>query len=238
MSFFVSLSQTDFRTTFRDPIFKALLFFPIISFFLVRWILPFLTWRFPILSPYTQVILMWACLQSATMFGFIYGFLLLEEKEERIWEAIRVMPVSGLKLILSRTLVGWAVSSAVNYSLLEWGGAAEISLDREILLSFQFSLSAPLITLALGAFAENRIEGLAQMKMINLFLILPGLIYFFPYDFLNITAIVPTYWSFRCLELAMSGSGEFMKYFAIGSISYIVAILFLNFRLSRSVSNS
>lgn len=232
MNTLLTVSQYDFRTTFRDPIFKGLLVFPFVSFALVRWLLPYLVQLYPIVQPYQPVILMWACLQSAIMFGFIYGFLLLEEKEEHIRQALQVLPISNLKLVAARLLIGVLVSWLVNFTLIHWGGAVRLPWYTEWLLSLQFSLVAPLLALALGAFAKNRIEGLAQMKIFNLLLIIPGLIYFLPAKLWHATALIPTYWSFRSLEHA-SEPLAFLQYFSIGTIMYTIFLFGLNRKMAK-----
>jgi fluoroquinolone transport system permease protein len=232
MNHFLTLSFSDFRATFRDPIFKGLLAFPFIAFALIRWVLPIIVASFPIVKDYQTVILMWACLQSAIMFGFIYGFLFLEEKEENIWQVLQILPVSTIKLVFSRLFLGLLVSTIVNFCMLRFGDILSLSLFKEILLAFQFSLAAPLIALTIAALAKNRIEGLAQMKVVNLLLILPAFIYFFPYQLLHITAIIPTYWAFKSLEAANTGDG-FAITFLTGSIYFLIIILFLNQKLGR-----
>ncbi len=235
MSFFLYLCVNDFRSTFRDPIFKAILFFPFLSFAIIRWVFPFLMSHFAILIPYRVVILMWACLQSSIMFGFIYGFLFLEEKEEHVWDVIRVMPIAGIKLVFSRLFLGVIISSIVNFCIIHWGKIIDISVLEALLVSFLFSLSAPLIALVLGAMAENRIEGLALMKIFNLFLIIPGLIYFLPQKFAHLTAIIPTYWSFRTLEYAGNDLHHFLLFLVVGLFIHIIFMAYFNRRMARNI---
>lgn len=232
----ILLSISDFKATFRDAMFKILLFFPFASFALIRWVLPFIEERYPEIGSYKQVVLMWACLQSATMFGFIYGFIFLEEKEQNIWQVIRVTPVGSLKVIFSRLLVGIMVSFFVNLCLLRFGNIVHLSFLTEIILALHFSLAAPLIALALGAFAKNRIEGLAQMKIINLLLIAPALIYFLPSKWAHITALIPTYWSNRALETA-DNNQNFFIFSVTGLVLYILAVLLLNRKMYRAIES-
>lgn len=235
MRFLLSLSVNDLRCTFRDPVFKALLFFPFISYAIIAWGLPSIIQRWPAVDNYAGVILMWACMQSSTMFGFIYGFLFLEEKEENINQALRVVPVSGIVLVFSRLLIGMGISFMVSVILFHFGGVVRLPLLHEILLSFLYSLSAPLITLLLAAFARNRMEGLAQMKMVNILLMLPALIYFLPYKALHLTAVIPTYWSFRATEMSIHRTGSFLLYIFAGLLLHLVIIFFLNRRLEKEM---
>lgn len=232
----ISLSQTDFYSTFRDPVFRGLLFFPFLSFAIIRWALPELVKEYPALIPFTEVILMWACLQSATMFGFIYGFLFLEEKEENIWQVIRILPVSGKTLVFSRLLVGLLISTLVNYCLIHFGRIVDFPFIKEIVLSLLFSLAAPLIATSLGALGKNRIEGMAQMKVVNILLIIPALIYFIPHSLTHISLLIPTYWSFRSMEMAESP--YFVLFLFAGYVWHAVFILYFIRKLSNDLSQA
>jgi hypothetical protein len=235
MKYLLSLSLNDLKCTFRDPVFKALLFFPFVSYGIIAWGLPAVIHRWPVVGEYAGVILMWACMQSSTMFGFIYGFLFLEEKEENVNQALRVVPVTGIMLVFSRLLIGMGISFLVSMILFHYGGVARLPWIQEILLSVLYSLSAPLITLLLAAFARNRIEGLAQMKMVNILLMLPGLIYFLPYNLLHLTALIPTYWNFRATEMAILQSRSFLLYFSGGLLLQGGIIYLLNRKLEREM---
>ena len=229
-----TLSVSDLRSTFREPLFKILIFFPFLSFAIVRWGYPAVVSLYPPIEPYSQVILMWACLQSATMFGFIYGFIFLEEKEENIYQVVQILPVSGFNLVTSRLIIGIIISTLVNFSLIHWGGIVEFEIWKEIVVAIHFSLAAPLIALYIGAFAKNKIEGLAQVKIINILVIIPAVIYFLPNKLAYLTAIVPTFWSFRLLEFAGDIS-NFSVYFVVGVLWYFACFFFL-FRKLKSNS--
>ena len=230
----LTLSYSDLCSTFREPLFRFLIFFPFFSFALIRWGYPAILQLYPPIAPFSQVILMWACLQSATMFGFIYGFIFLEEKEENIWQAIQVLPVSGFKLVSSRLLVGILISTLVNFTLMHWGGILRFEIWKEIVLAIHFSLAAPLIALYIGAFAKNKIEGLAQIKVINVLVLIPAVIYFIPNKITFVSAIIPTFWSFRGLELAQTPFPHFGIYLLVGTIWYAVIFYLLFRRLINS----
>ncbi len=214
----LALSLNDFRVTFRDPMFRALLFFPFVSFALVKWAVPALVAAYPPAAGFQLVVLMWACQQSAVMFGFIYGFIFLEEKEIDVWQALRILPVSNLLLTGSRLAIGLIVSSLVNWTMIHAGGVITVPFWQEALLAINFSMLAPLMALVLGTFAQNRIEGLAQIKIVNLLVILPALIYFLPYQWMNVLAVVPPYWSFRAMEYAAKGDQAFWLFYLVGVI--------------------
>jgi hypothetical protein len=207
-----------------------------VSFAIVYWAVPAIEDIYPPITPYKPVVLMWASLQSATMFGFIYGFLFLEEKEENVWQAVRLLPISGLRLLFSRLLVGLVVSFIANFTIIHFGGIANLPAHISMLLAATFSLTTLVIALWLGAMSQNKIEGMAQMKILNIVLMLPGIIYFLPYNFLHITAVIPTYWSFKSIEMGIANNTSFW-WFLVGSIVFqLIAIFFLNRKLQRDIN--
>ena len=227
------LSKSDFHSTFRDPFFKLLLALPVLVFGVVFWLVPYLCTKYAVVIPYKQVILMWSCTQAAVMFGMIYGFLFLEEKEAHVWQAIRVLPVSIAQLLVSRLLIGMVISFIVNFILIHFGELITITWQQEVMLALHFSLVAPLFALALGALANNRIEGMAQGKILNLAFTIPALIYFIPQKVIHLTAVIPVYWSFRSMEIAEKGDEGFIFFWLVGLALYGSFIALLNWRMGK-----
>ena len=234
MNRLLTLSLNDFRVVFRDPMLRIFLFLPLLVITLVVWGVPFLFSVYPTAKDYDYVILMWAGLQTATMFGFICGFVFLEEKDEQVFIALRVMPITAGTLIGVRLLLGVSITLIVNillFSLTQW---VSMSWVQIIVTAFQLALLAPLLTLALVTFAQNKVEGLAQFKVYNLLAILPTLIYFLPYSVLHGLAIIPTYWTFRSIE-AMDNGGPYLVYTGIGFVEYLIVLIGLGWFFEKRV---
>ena len=81
MSRFLVLSRNDFKMIFRDPMLKALIFAPAMVVLIAIFLVPLINERFPTSEAYNYIILMGAGVQAATMFGFITGFIFLEENK-------------------------------------------------------------------------------------------------------------------------------------------------------------
>ena len=226
MKRFLTLSRNDFRMVFRDPMLRLFLLLPLLIILAVVWGIPPVFAAYPAVQDYDYVILMWAGTQASTLFGFINGFVFLEEKDEHVFAALRVMPIAASTLIGVRMLLGVSIAFAVNvttFSLCPWLPMSSVEV---LLIALQYSLLAPLLTLALATFAENKVEGLAQFKVYNFIIILPALIYFLPFRALHALAVVPTYWTFRSVEAVHSGEHYFL-FIGIGFVAYIVAFVAL-----------
>lgn len=233
--YILTLSLYDFRNTYREPVFRAILFFPLMSFLLLKWGYPAAAAQFGLGAEYNRLILMWGCLQSGVMFGFIYGFLFLEEKEEDLFALLKILPLRLQTLITGRLAAGIAVSSAVNLLMIQGTGLLQADFVTALLLAVQFSLTAPMIAVLLAYFARNRIEGMAVMKIVNILFILPGLIYLFDTDLLQVTAVVPSYWMFRAMETA--GGASFPLFLAAGVLYPALLVWFFSSALQKNIGS-
>ena len=223
MNRLIAFSINDFRMVFRDPMLRIFLFLPLLIVVIVVWALPLAFSAYPAMHAYDYVILMGAGLQTSTMFGFINGFVFLEEKDEQVFAALRVMPIAASTLISGRMLLGVSIAFAINAAMFSLAPWVPMSSAQLLLTAFQYALLAPVLTLALATFAQNKVEGLAQFKVYNFVAMLPVLIYFLPFRALHALALVPTYWTFRSVEAAYTG-GNFFLFIGIGFIAYLIAL--------------
>ncbi len=215
---------------------RAFLFMPLLTFAVVRFGWPMVEAGFPQAADYRLVVLMWACMQVCTMFGFIYGFLFLEEKEDKVWSALQILPISTFKLIWIRLLLGIVVSTLTNFAIIHWGQLSTFSIFKELLLAFHFSLLAPLTSVAIAGLASNRIEGLAQTKVVNILAMIPGLVFFLPYKILHVLALIPTYWSMQTMQAAAIDSPGFWMYYSLGVAFYVFCVWWLSKRMQRDIT--
>ena len=58
----------------------------------------------------------------------------------------------------------------------------------------------PLVTLSMATFSQNKVEGLALYKGINLILILPAASFFMPEPWFWTLGAIPTFWTYWLLE--------------------------------------
>ena len=206
MSPLLSLAQNDFRLAYRDPVLRLLLLMLLLILFLIWFVVPLAMQRFPEMADYRHVLLMWACLQTSVMFGFINGFLFLEEKEQGVYQALQVVPLSSGSLLFYRSLLGIGISFSINIILLFASDLVSVSLLPAVLLSLQYCMLAPCLSLLVLTFARNKVEGMAQFKVYNVLAILPALVYFLPYQWLQLLGIIPTYWSYRSIAHLPDGA--------------------------------
>ena len=152
--------------------------------------------------------------------GFIFGFVVLDEKEDRSLDAMAVTPVALVDYMLWRSLLSWALGFGVTLAQMLFVGPAleQPGTDAAALpgvlplinLCALAGLGAPLFMLFLSATASDKVQGFAMAKFIGLggLLILVGWFLPSPLDWLP--ALFPPYLVAKAYWLSLStgmGSG-------------------------------
>jgi hypothetical protein len=213
----------DIRQIFRDKTLTFFLFSPIILILFIRLFVPFITDRFPEIAQYHSNILMFAGIQTAIMFGFITSFIILDEKDENVLQVIRVLPISPSLFILYRLTFATLISGFGAFLMLNYGGIAYPGFVNSILLSIQYGLTAPFITLVVATFARNKVEGMAYFKGLDLILLLPMMAFFIEGNIKYIFALVPSFWTFSLFQKSMEIGSNYL-FFLAGLVFYAMSI--------------
>jgi fluoroquinolone transport system permease protein len=228
------LAIGDFKHIFRDKTLLVFLTTPLTLLLFVRLFVPYITGVYPLLKDYHPLVMMFACLQTAIMFGFITSFLILEEKDENVLQAIRVLPISSSFFIAYRLLFATSFSFLGALFMVLWGGLTSLGFIDAILLSVQYSLAAPLITLIIATYAKNKIEGMAFFKGIDLLLIIPILSLFLTGAVRYVFGFIPVFWTYQLYDIALKGE-PITAVFLIGMAIYLVVIYFLFSQFKKRV---
>lgn len=216
------LIQNDIRHIVRDRMLKFFLFMPILIILAVTYGVPPIVDLYPFIAEYQLYIMMSAGLQTAIMFGFVYSFLILEEKDEKVLQAIRILPISTFSFVLIRMLFATVLSFVGAFVTIYFCGLAYPGLLNTFLLSVLYGLSAPAMALIVATFANNKVEGMAWFKGVNLVVILPILPFFLPitkYLFMW----VPTYWTYHFYEVSME-EGKVGLAFMLAMLFYLLVL--------------
>lgn len=169
------------------------------------------------------------------MTGMVYGFILLDERDAGIITAISVTPTGkpgylmirmGMPILLSLL---WII---LYLSLLRLTGF--LGVIQLILISILVSSQSLILLLILGAFAHNKVMGMAISKGFAIFLMGPLLDYGLPVPFNWLGAYSPLFWASRSLLVTVPE--HFWIYASITFIFQLLIIWFL-FRKFTARSN-
>jgi len=200
---------------------------PVLIFAVILLGVPQLIAAFPGLEEYLPVILMGATIQTSTMFGFIYSFVLINEKEIGVAKVYGVLPVSKTGFISSRMVIPFVLSTLMTFALLIVQPFFSLPVIPMILLSMLCGLLAPLLTIIVTILSKNKMEGMTWFKLVNLLVIIPLAAFFIP-DYAVLFGIIPTHWAFQMLGEMVAGENWIVGFcFGLG---FAVVLLVLGIR--------
>lgn len=165
-----------------------------------------------------------------SMFGMMYGFIFLDYKDEKIFEALELTPIGNGRLLILRLIIPYVLSVSITaFSLLLVDKNIPILLL--ILIVLLSGLNAPLYALILGVIAKNKIQGMSIQKVSGILMIIPIISYFLKGPYVVILGIDPIFWNFQAFCLIGTDYGLVIVYCMIGLSYYLAIIGFLLKRL-------
>jgi fluoroquinolone transport system permease protein len=230
----------DIKLLRGDPMLILSLLVPFILWSLMQFLFPFLEkvimgqWNVDI-SPYYNQAGTFFLMLIPMMIGMVYGFILLDERDAGVITAISVTPAGKAGYLRIRMGIPMAISLIfiiLYTNLLQLTGT--LNLFQLTLISILVSSQSLVLLLVLGAFAHNKVMGMAISKGFGILLIGPLLDYGLPSPFNWAGAYSPLFWASRAL-LAASGV-YFWLYACITFLFHLILIWFL-FRKFTARSN-
>lgn len=229
----IQLSLTDFRQILREQLLWVMFIVaPSGQFAIARWIAPELISMFPVLNGYQSLIVGALTLQVVTGIGFVVAMMLLDEKDDGVLSAIRVLPISPGAFLTYRLFTTTLIALIFAFVMLYFSGLTTLSVGEAIAAAFLFALISPAVVLFMSTFGDNKVEGLAVYKGINLVLLLPIFSFFVPDVWIYAFGIIPDFWSFQFTVAANNGeAASWINYLAgIGVHILLIGILYRRFQ--------
>lgn len=238
MNKIVTLTINDLRNIMRDSILRYfLLIVPLLFIVILIWLVPYLIKLFPVISDYKDVIVSILLLELPMIIGFIISFMMLDEKDERVFTALRVMPVSLFQFLVYRLFFAVFFSFFFVFLMLYFNNLFEISMINILLNSLLFALITPIVVLLEVTFATNKVTGFTLFKGLNFILMIPVAGFFIHSDWKFLLGIIPSYWPMQSIYSVLNNSFSF----SVTLISFLYTILFvilLSLIFKRKVYNA
>jgi fluoroquinolone transport system permease protein len=219
-----AFALNDLRSIPREPLIVFLLFAPWAYVFALRLALPaagqWLAMTYGVaIADYHPLIMTAYTLPIPLFVGLVYGLLLLDERDDRVFPAIQVTRVSLEAYLVYRVLVSFCIS--IPYSTIyAWStglvpSRAAVATLPALVLG---AVISAIIMLSLVAFASNKVEGLAFSKVVGVAIMFGPLVAFFwrsPWQL--VLGIIPSYWPAKAYWLLYQGEPAW-GYIAAGTV--------------------
>jgi len=200
-----------------------------------RGILPSETIAITLESTYPLIVTYFVHFLGAMLVGTMFGFMLLDEKDDSTIRAMLVTPVpleDYLKYRLGVPTVIAFVSTLAQFYLLGFG---MVSFGHAVLLSAAASLTAPITALFYATAAANKVQGFAMSK----FTALAGMVIVFGYfaspSLQWLFGIFPPFWISKAYWLMLDGSQLFWGALVMAVITQAILIAILVKLFRRAV---
>ena len=166
-----------------------------------------------------------ALFDGPLLIGFVFGFVVLDEKEDHTLEAMAVTPVAVSTYMFWRVFLTWAMSFGVTVAQLLFIGLSLPPLPVLLVVCAVAGLGGPLTMLFLAATANDKVQGFAMAKFVGIggMLILIG--WFVPGWLSWLFGLFPPFLSAKAYWLALEGDGLWMLAALLSAVGQIVLII-------------
>ncbi len=226
-----ALSRNDRRLITRDPFLIVMSLYVVFIAALARFGLPWLTdWLLTAtgfdLADYYPLIASLVILFPQFV-GIVFGFLLLDERDQHTLDAMLVTPLP------LRTFLGYRVIAAVLLSFVmavvtvliyNLGG---FSVMQALVICLSGAVFSAAFMLFLAATAANKVEGFALAKIYGLIGMIPLVAYFIPEPWQFVFGFYPSYWTCKAVWTVSAGSGAWWLYAILGGLTGLAYVWWL-----------
>lgn len=219
------LFRNDLKSITRDSNQLLFLTTPFLLLLFINGAMPYLCLKFEALEAFKDVTLMFGVVQTAILYGFVSAFALLDERDQNVLDAIRVLPVSSSYYLRYRMAFSFLVTWFGSCMILYFNVLVKVSVMDTLMLSLLFAMLAPLVTFTIAAFARNKVEGMAYFKGLDLLLLLPILAITMGGVWHYIVLLIPSYWAYRSFLACLSDTQPFHLQLELYAGAYIYFFL-------------
>lgn len=221
---------SDLRSVVRDRTVGFLLLVPLLLLGFLRVGAPLLARQMPAVADHT-VLLVGLFATLAGMFpAFMLAFVMLDERDEGVLAALRVLPVPLGRLLRYRLATVSALSLVYALLLIEGSGLIDRSLLAAVGLAGLCALASPAATLLAVSTASNKIEGLTVFKGLFFVVGLAALGVARDEWWALALMVLPPYWVQRAF--VATGAGE-LAAAAAAAVALHAALIALAYRRFR-----
>lgn len=216
---YLLLFKNDMRNIFRDQIMMVMFIFPIIFILIFRWMASAING----IEPFLPLILGFCYIMMPNMLGAVLGFLILDEKDDKVLGALRVMPISASGFVIYRMLFPMGFTFIINMILPYALDFVELDVGTAIILALIGALEAPFLGLIVSSKAANKVEGMAAFKFAGFAFMLPLAAAFITSDWLWAFGVLPSFWPVKIVLDSVMGTPDLWLY--IVGLLYNIACL-------------
>lgn len=203
MVLFYEIVRNDLKLIFRDKSLLIMFIIPAAIILLCRFGIPQLTAVVPVLPSYYWLLVAVLTMVTASTPSYLFGFILLDERDENVHTMLRILPVPMNFILKIRIAFTIFIGFIFSLLILLLNGLFQFKPLPLVMASLLFALIPPVLMLAITAFAKNKIEAATLYKGLNIVLFIPVIAFFIRGELRYLFGIIPFFWTFEMIHINM-----------------------------------
>jgi len=167
------------------------------------------------------------------MFGFVIGFLIMDERDENLLIVLRVMPISRNTYLLYRMLFLTLLSVIYIMLFPLLTGLIEIGLLEYLPIALLLALLTPTLGLIANVVATNKVQAFAVFKMLGGVFYIPLFAFFINNDLKYLLGIIPNFWTFMALDAVLKTGNQDYIFLGIGFCMHFIFLVVLFYLFNK-----
>lgn len=244
---FPKLGSNDIKLVRRDRFLIFMLMFVVYIAVIVRFGLPWLnvylaergvlpsaSMPIHLADLYPMLVTFFGLFNGMLLPGTVYGFMLLDEKDDNTLAAMLVTPVPLKQYLSYRVLVPTILAFFIILFMVLFIDQALLPLWQLTLMAAGAALGGPIVALAFAVFAENKVQGFAFSKFGGIagWSILLG--WFVPEPWQWLIGLFPPFWVSKAYWMALDGRPLWWLVLLIGIVLQLGLIALLLQRFNKA----
>jgi fluoroquinolone transport system permease protein len=219
------LLVNDIRNIVRDRLllYSAFLI-PLIIIIITRLIIPWISENVAPMEQFYPLLFMFIVIMIPLMFGFVLGFLIMDERDENLLTVLRVMPISRNTYLFYRMLLLSILSLIYILLFPILTGLIEISFIDYLPTALLLMLLTPTLGLIANIVATNKVQAFAVFKTLGGVFYIPLFAFFINNDLKYILGIIPNFWTFMALDAILTTGSQDYIYIGIGFCTHFILL--------------
>ncbi|SFR61024.1 ABC transporter permease [Halogeometricum limi] len=177
------------------------------------------------LLAYADVAVAFVAAFAPATFGFVAGFLVLEDRDQGLVAAFRTTPLTGRGYLLYRELSVVVLSAVAGAVAVPLAGLVAVPPAVLAVACAVSALWAAVTSLLLGSLASNSVEGVAVSKVLGLLVMVPlfGLLAV-PEPWQYLFGVFPPFWTIKLFVVGVASgtTAEFVTLAVAGVFAHLV----------------
>jgi fluoroquinolone transport system permease protein len=213
------------RNIIRDRLllYSAFLI-PLIIIIFTRLVFPWISENVVPMEQYYPVVFMFIVIMIPMMFGFVLGFLIMDERDENLLTVLRVMPISRNTYLIYRMMLLSILSLIYILLFPLLTGLIEINLLDYLPIGLLLMLLTPTLGLIANIVATNKVQAIAVFKTLGGVFYIPLFAFFINNDLKYLLGIIPNFWTFMALDNILKTGNQDYMFLGIGFCLHIVLL--------------